>query len=408
VSTGEVYGGPEHFEVTSLDLLGNPRIRVGLAAGYTARLGELALPAGEWVKLPLTALDKARNLELTVETDAGVEHGYTIATLPADFSDYTVTATSPTPGQVFFSANGDALPSYLFITDEAGKLVYYKRPDAKGYDFEKHGDRYAYVAQDVPQVEGVSSPVGSLRLLDEAFREIRRVQLLPHAGHGALPVDVHECVYLGDDHYILPAVTPENGKAVNIIQEVKDGEVVFEWDSGAFPEFVVNEFDYMHLNSIVIDPKDDNLIVSFRHQDQVVKLDRKTGTILWRLGGKNSDFPLTEAQTFSHQHMAQLYPDGSLAIFDNGNASERTRLLTFVLDEATHTVKSFDAFEPEARYSAAMGGFQRLDDATFFVGWGSRTTGSSDATEVNRDGQTTFALSFNNPKYSSYRALKFR
>jgi hypothetical protein len=203
-----------------------------------------------------------------------------------------------------------------------------------------------------------------------------------------------------------------------IIQEVQGGRVVMEWDSTKFPEFLANasdgnayandaNADYMHMNSVAIDPADNNLIVSFRHQDQVCKLDRKTGQILWRLGGKTSDFPLTDEQRFSHQHFARITADGTLTLFDNGNATQKSRLLTFKLDQATRQVTSFKVAEPEARYSAAMGNFQQLDPTTAFVGWGAKGTNPIDAAEYGPDGQPTFTLGFTGPTYTSYRSIKY-
>ena len=116
--------------------------------------------------------------------------------------------------------------------------------------------------------------------------------------------------------------------------------------------------DYMHMNAIALDPKDGNLIVSFRHQDHFVKLDRHTGAVLWRLGGKNDSFGLTPAQAFSHQHFGRTHDDGTLTIFDNGNAGQKTRLLSFKLDEAARAVSRFDAATPDDRYSYAMGSYR--------------------------------------------------
>src|SRR5699024_2023658 len=80
------------------------------------------------------------------------------------------------------------------------------------------------------------------------------------------------------------------------IQEIKDDEIVWEWISTDYPEFYKNSVenndytnseryaaDYMLINSMFIDPKDSNLNMSFRNQDTVVKVDRETNEILWRL-----------------------------------------------------------------------------------------------------------------------------
>jgi hypothetical protein len=54
-----------------------------------------------------------------------------------------------------------------------------------------------------------------------------------------------------------------------------------------------------------------------------------------------------------------------------------------------------------------MGNLQLLAANTYFVGWGAHPAGYSDATEVTRDGATSFSLTFKDGAYSSYRALKY-
>jgi hypothetical protein len=357
------------------------------------------------------------------------------ATLPA----YSVTSNHPTPGLVCFTLN-DAnrqKPSWLLVTDEAGRQLYSKQLPDRGFNFQQHHApdgtlRYSYMQTEGPQLGAVSTGLGTIRLMDGDFHELAQLSLLPHGDHGALPADLHEFVYLDDHHYILTSY--ENKRVTNvptmagkpsqvaaaIIQEVQDGRVVFEWDSSTVPAFYDNASDgndytnastaiadYMHMNAVCIDPRDQNLVVSFRHQDQLIKLDRHTGRIMWRLGGKDGDFPLGAGQPFSHQHFARVADDGSISLFDNGNATSRTRLLTFHLDEATHSVTGFASVEPESRYSFAMGSYQKLANGGAFIGWGAKDEGHSDASELGPDGTTTFSLTFEDPSYESYRALKY-
>lgn len=362
-----------------------------------------------------------------------------LTSLPADFPSYKVTADHPTPGIVCLSVNDGnrQRPSWLLVTDQDGQPLYYKKLPDRGFNFQQHHApdgslRYSYLQTEGPQLDAVSTGLGSVRLLDEGYNELQRLTLLPHGDHGALPADLHEFVYLDDRHYLLTSYESKrvtnvpsragapSQVAASIIQEVQDGRVVFEWDSSEHPEFYDNasdgndfanagaaNADYMHMNALCIDPADQNVIVSFRHQDQIVKLDRHTGAVLWRLGGKNGDFPLTDEERFSHQHFVRLNADGTLSCFDNGNARQKTRLLTFRLDEAARTVTGFSADTPESRYSFAMGSYQRLADGSTFVGWGAKGGGPTDAGEFGPDGAATFSLAFEDPTYESYRALKY-
>ena len=103
-----------------------------------------------------------------------------------------------------------------------------------------------------------------------------------------------------------------------IVQEVdiESGEVIFEWHSlehvGLEESYyhpspgLKSAFDYFHINSI--DPyPDGHLIVSARRTSAVYKLDRRTGEIVWRLGGKRSDFEMGPGTRTDWQHDARRH-----------------------------------------------------------------------------------------------------
>ena len=86
--------------------------------------------------------------------------------------------------------------------------------------------------------------------------------------------------------------------------------------------------DWSHGNSVEYDPSDDSLIVSMRHQDAVVKIDRETRKLVWILGTHDhwqepwrSHLlePQGELEWQFHQHGASVTGDGTIVMFDNGN-----------------------------------------------------------------------------------------
>src|SRR5207245_11514768 len=77
--------------------------------------------------------------------------------------------------------------------------------------------------------------------------------------------------------------------------------------------------DYFHLNSLDLDA-DGNLLVSARNTSTIYKIDRKSGKVLWRLGGMKSDFAVEPAASFGFQHDVRRRPDGTITIFDNNAA----------------------------------------------------------------------------------------
>jgi hypothetical protein len=78
--------------------------------------------------------------------------------------------------------------------------------------------------------------------------------------------------------------------------------------------------DYFHVNFIEVD-HDSNLIVSARETFAVYKIDRKTGEVMWRLGGKKSDFEMGPGTRFAYQHDARRQRDGTISIFDRYTTS---------------------------------------------------------------------------------------
>ena len=100
---------------------------------------------------------------------------------------------------------------------------------------------------------------------------------------------------------------PADAKIVdNIVQEVDlaTGLVLFEWHSFGnvspeesnipVPKEKGSEWEYFHANAVDLD-SDGNFLVSARNTSTVYKINRATGKIMWRLGGKKSDFKLARA-----------------------------------------------------------------------------------------------------------------
>jgi hypothetical protein len=358
---------------------------------------------------------------------------YTVHYLPPEFPAYTVSA-SPGAGSedVLLTANN----SFLLIVDRDGAPLYYRSfSPMKVLNFQQHrliGDEIVYSA-----TVGTSSGawvLGADHLMDSAFRDIGDVAPLAHAGHDVLQAESHDFMLLDEDHYVtmsyvqrtvnLAAFNPRWSSAAQVInaivQEVDHGVVLFEWDSANVPSLYTDSVDgnayasgspsdYLHLNSIDIDPFDNNFLFSLRHTNSIVKVDRLTGKILWTLGGLESDFALSPDQVFSHQHDVRKEADGSLTIFDNGNNSHQTRTLSFVLDEANRKVVFFRVIyskPAEQPQTAFMGSMRPLGADRNFIGWGGWNDVSiAPAASEVQNGIQIWQLTFAAPQVFSYRAL---
>lgn len=359
---------------------------------------------------------------------------YVVHYVPTDLPAYTVTNT---PG----AGTEDVLVStdlkYAAILDRAGSLLYYRtfQPwlTENLQQFKLPDGQIEYVTE-VGQFDGGGWLLGAAHVMDSQFRDVADLQLVPNGTHDALPADGHDFILLDHDHYVAMSYvqrtvdlsqlnTTWSAKAlvVNaVVQEVVGGKPVFEWDSANVPSLysdslLNNQFqagvleDYLHMNSMCIDPADGNFIFSFRHTDSIVKVDRNTGQILWTLGGKEDQFGLSGDQVFSFQHYVRVQPDGSLWVFDNGNNLHQTRVISFVLDQANKKVVSFtDVYDKPATQppSTFMGSYAQLGASRYFFGWGGWTTDDvvPSATEIS-GGSVVWSLTFADPSVFSYRAL---
>ena len=322
-----------------------------------------------------------------------------------------VTVSTPTDGEIVLSTyTGDySTPSKILILDKNGSTIFEKEIPVAAVNFRKwqvNGKiRYTYMEYN-PSAFKVSLPSiipTTGVVLNESFQEIKRVKLLPYNGSAigdTTSIDAHEFIYLDDNHFItlayyqkpvsnIPAsLNPvANCKVVApIIQEILNDAVVFQWDGTQYPEFYQqsvegNKFsnanvvhDYIHMNSIFIDPTDNGLICSLRHLNQVIKISRADGHIVWRLGGTNSNFPITASMKFLRQHTVSLTDNNrTLLMFDNGDSTERpfSRVMEYYFNDRESNIDSFKAYVlPQGIFGRYMGSVQKRGE-TYFIGCGS-------------------------------------
>ncbi|MBU3699421.1 MAG: hypothetical protein FGM33_05340 [Candidatus Kapabacteria bacterium] len=217
-----------------------------------------------------------------------------------------------------------------------------------------------------------------------------------------------------------------------IIQEIsKDGKVLFEWrsldhiDPSATMEdmdFGLDVVDYIHINSVERDT-DGNLLVSCRHIDAVLKIDRITGKLLWAMGGTASrinDFTFIDDSTsgfrgFSHQHSAFRTSSGTLMLFDNGNLKpppQATRIVEYEVNEVAKTVRRVWEYYPEPSiFTTTMGSVSELPNGHILIGYGSRITDETSPgrvlEEIDRNGNVYSRMRFDGaPRITPYRVSK--
>ena len=273
---------------------------------------------------------------------------------------------------------------------------------------------------------------GDVVIADSSYREIHRVSAA--GGLAEDGADFHEFRITDDDTMLWVAYVPtpadlseiggpQDGWVLDgVVQEVDiaSGELLFEWSAldhvpvtdtiaDFFADRAVDDplgtredpVDYFHINSVAVDD-DGSLLISARATHAVYSIDAETGDVNWTLGGKASDFDLSDDAYFSWQHDAQREDDGTIRIFDNAATPayrDDSRVLWLALDEeAGEATIARQIDPPEPRLSDYMANAERLPNGNLFVGWGWEHFYS----EYTADGE--LVLDATHAPFDSYRA----
>ena len=409
-------------------------------------------------------------------TDEGVTRGFFINTLNSRLPLITADGNAQTPGDFFLSFINTRS---IVKTDNDGNILYYRNEDSEEtqyglWDFKTHQINgttfYSYhstYSHPEQTIVFTGHNPGERVIMDENYKEIARITAIAtEKNQGDISLDGHEFLMLGEDHYIVMSylqVEADNIPDLNIytgepiqhadkaflvaayIQEIDHGEVVFEWLSTDHPELYsmttteqvenANAFtntdpntyvDYVHLNAIVVDD-DGNLVLSCRHLNSMLKIDRNegTGNLIWALSGVGDEFALTDEQTTSGQHYLHYYGNGFFSAFNNNNKEGLTNLVLFHLNKDETALDADDGFHcwvvpgttevdpalpcsPHKTY--ACGSFQLIGEYGV-AGWGWNLSGNELVTEFSLDDATQISFQLRSiydaaGDFATYRVVK--
>ncbi len=340
--------------------------------------------------------------------------------VPSDFPTIEARQIGETaPGMIFYATNypKEGTGNYLIICKNDGTPYFYRRYD----DVIRSGNLTVH-------------PTGVLTahfyhkwfyvVLDENFVEIDTIRV----GHG-YETDNHELQILQNGHALLVArdrITVDMSKIVNNgqknatveghhFQELDaDHNVIFEWrcwDHYSIPDTYVGTtggfLDYVHMNSIAID-HDGHYVISARDLNEITKINRRTGEIIWRLNGRNNEFEfINDPDEFLYQHDFRPVPGKSnfYSIFDNGRGRnpQYSRVIEYKIDPDAKTIEKVWEYRHQPDwYTSAMGSAQRLPNGNTL---GDFPGGLLRVAEVNPAGELLFE--FFSRGHSNYRCRRF-
>ena len=282
------------------------------------------------------------------------------------------------PGYLFLAPSSGAGQHGPLILDDAGEVVWFRPVSPRtAMNFRAqtfHGRPVLTWWESLP---GGGLGRGEHVIVDASYREIVRFP----AGHG-MPSDLHELLLTKRGTALVTSLEVRRRGAGGltlggVVQEleVPSARVLFEWRSldhvgvdETYSTKVGYPWDYFHVNAIDVDA-DENLLVSARNTWTVYKVNRRTGAVMWRLGGKRSDFELGSGARFGWQHDARSHDGGRvLSIFDNG-AGPHSRGLVLGLSRRRATVLHEYVHAPPL-HAYKLGSVQLLGNGDVLVGWG--------------------------------------
>ncbi len=345
--------------------------------------------------------------------------------LPDNFPTFSQTAyDNPTPGYLlmtpFFFAPPDIGPGYLIIGDDYGSPIFYRACEGLCNDLLLQSNGLlSYYEWTAP---GITAEDNRYYLMDDRYAVVDSFR----TGNGYV-TDGHELLILENGNALMMSydfqtirmdtiVAGGNPNAVVtglIIQELDvDKNVIFQWrswdhfeitDADSNIDLTAANVDYSHGNAIEVD-HDGHLLISSRNMSEITKINRQTGDIIWRWGGKKNQFTfINDDRGFAYQHHIRVLPNGNYTLFDNGNFLNPpySRALEYEIDEQTLTATLVWKYASSTFYPF-MGNATRQDDGRTLIGWGG---GWPSITEVNPDGTKSLELSYDST-HMSYRAAR--
>jgi hypothetical protein len=324
---------------------------------------------------------------------------------------------STTRGFIFIAPKKDVAQAGPLIVDNHGEVVWFSPLGTRSAtDFRVQSYRGRPVLTWWRSKSEDGAEASHYSIYDSSYRLIKTVT--PPRG---LQADIHEFWITNRNSAFMTVYHKVTVKGRPVVEgvvverDLRTGRVLFEWHSlghvklaesyYGLPKNPGTLYDYFHINSVDVD-HDGNLLVSARNTHTVYKLDRRTGRIIWRLGGRLSDFTFGRGARFAWQHDARRRPNGTITLFDN-NRGKQSRGLVLRLDMKQMRATLVHAYvhRRPPLMSVDQANMQRLPNGHFLIGWGHQPYVS----EVGSRGRQLFDLRFGTGSHvDSYRAYRFR
>lgn len=306
--------------------------------------------------------------------------------------------TAPAPGALYIAPHGKT-PNALFspslmVVGNDGRVVTSRFLPEYALDFRILPDgrlgHSVFLApngvrqsSDIVLSDTLLNPLDTVKGANGYATAMHTFATLPN-GHRLLVMQEDVIVDMSTE---VPGGHPAATVQQSILQELDvRGNIIFQWRSlDHFPVTVTNEditapsIRYFLMNSVVVDT-DGNFLISARNASLVAKIHRRTGKVLWVLGGKLNQFVfsaepgLTDDPLFSYQHDVLRTQKGTITMFDNGSLRSPawSRAAEYSIDETAKTCRLIWQYRktPDL-YADNYGSVQTHETGNRIISWGS-------------------------------------
>ena len=345
----------------------------------------------------------------------------------------TIYDSTKTEGYYFLVPSRLTTPNAGFhsqlVLDRFGDVVYFKSLGTvtNSPDFKVHpnGMISYYKGTQFYILDSTFTIVDSISCKNGVTTDSHDLQILPN-GHFLLLG--YENVIMNLSAYAWFKPTGAHGSSsanvkANVIQELDANKnVVFEWHCKDYFSFAdvdsvwcSNPFtvDWTHSNAVELD-HDGNILLSCRHFNEIIKINRTDSSIIWRLGGVQNQFAfLNDTTPFYGQHDIRRISNGNITLLDNGYRIlsapyHAARALEYQLDEVNKTATlAWSYVYDSVMYSKATGNVQRLPNGNTLVNYGNMSNRNVTFVVVDSLKNKVFELAFYDTM-TSYRSFNFQ
>lgn len=329
--------------------------------------------------------------------------------LPDNFPKYEFPySNSPDEGYLFITSRPQAsgkMPAWMQIVDNYGTPVFYRFMPYQTGSLSIHDNGmlvYNYTIGETTKIY----------IMDSSFVVIDSV------GMEGYNLDTHDYLVMENGHYLIfgsdlrivdMSQYIEGGDPIAtvngfVIQELDENKmVVFEWSSwdhfaitDTYKDLTSSTIELAHPNSIDLD-YDGNILLISRSMNEITKIDRQTGDIIWRLGGKNNQFDFADtSHMFSFPHSFRLISNGNYTLFDNGQERDPaySRAIEYSIDQENKTIEMVWEYDAgKSVYGRSGGSVQRLPSGNTILCYGGNQNDPS-MIEVHSDGSKAWQLNY--------------